>query len=181
MTVQFPIGVIRQPAHTNVPTSIGPALSLLQVKADRSGFEYVNLEVDQTVIDGVQLVLDRSVGGRMTLRQVIQEPPVVERDYYFGWSDTRVVTAAEFPAADDSNNGRGVIPNRNTDGYLWVAGEDALGDLSAIYIGQGGRNQIAHFDRQAGIVAYQGKQFRVYVAETEAIPAYSGAIIHVEH
>ena len=87
--------------------------------------------------------------GKSTARL---DPVAGDHTRYFGWSDKRVISPAEFSFAITSSSNEALLPQRGTDGYIWFAVPEAAGYPSSLHIDNGPIDQLSVFVRQAGLV-----------------------------
>ena len=84
--------------------------------------------------------------------RVITDPLTSDHARFFGWSDDRLIEAADFSGAATSDSNVGILPARSTNGYLWFGVPVAAGYPASLHINSGPINQLAVFVQQAGTV-----------------------------
>ena len=65
---------------------------------------------------------------------------------YFGWSDDRIIETVDLTGAAESEANSGIIPARNTNGYLFFGVPENIGYPSMIRI-DNGPDQFAAFEQ----------------------------------
>ena len=95
----------------------------------------------------------RNLAGKFAASpRVIVDPTTSDHARFFGWSDDRLIEAADFSGAATSDSNVGILPARSTNGYLWFGVPVAAGYPASLHINSGPINQLAVFVQQAGTV-----------------------------
>ena len=84
--------------------------------------------------------------------RVIVDPTTSDHARFFGWSDDRLIEAADFSGAATSDSNVGILPGRSTNGYIWFAVPVAAGYPASLHINSGPLNQLSVFVEQVGTV-----------------------------
>ena len=83
---------------------------------------------------------------------MIVDPLTSDHARFFGWSDDRLIEAADFSGAATSDSNVGTLPARATNGFIWFAVPVAAGYPTSLHINSGPINQLAVFVQQSGTV-----------------------------
>ena len=108
--------------------------------------------------------------------------PLEQNFRYFGWSDDRVIETSDFAGFSFSQTEDGVLPDRAANGYIVFAVLESEGWPSRLFIGDGRRDVLRAFRRQAGTVDdSHGVAHIVGVTTRLQAPAVAGGPIRIEH
>ena len=82
----------------------------------------------------------------------ITPTPTVNHTRYVGWSLDKPIETVDFASAGTSEDNTIVLPATDANAYIWFAIPEPVGYPLKLFIGNGRRNQIDVFTRQAGTV-----------------------------
>ena len=94
----------------------------------------------------------RSYRPGTTAGRLVLDPVVEDHTRYFGWSDDRVISTADFAGASKSTSDAGTLPQRSTAGYIWFAVPVTAGYPNELHLNDGPIDQLSIFVRQVDAV-----------------------------